>query len=192
MKHPLRLPTLVLVLARCIVIVVVASSIPRLPAQTQSDRLVHITVTDPLGRFVRGLERERFEIIENGIHRPITGFSDDRSPISLAIVSGKQLTIGDLNPDEVLIQTPSLNDAIQQLSASNNPRKALVVTTAIDANSIPSGIQVVQAKPDDLLRVIVELRNSYLLQFESSSGSAGIEVILNQPRGLPPLKVSLK
>lgn len=174
------------------VIAVIASSIPHLPAQTQSNRQVHVTITDPLGRFVTGIDQERFEIVENGIHRPITGFSDVDSPILLAIVSEKTQTMWGLNTRDVLIQTPSLNEAIQQLSASKNLRKALVVTTAIDAQAIPSGIQIVQAKPDDLFRVVVELRNEYLLQFESSNSSAAIEVVLKQPRGLPPLQASLK
>jgi hypothetical protein len=192
MKHPLQPPTLVVLLARCMVIAVIASSVPYLPAQTQSNRLVHVTITDPLGRFVTGIEQERFEIVENGIQRPITGFSDVDSPILLAIVSEKTVTMGDLNPRDVLIQTPSLNDAIQQLSASKNLRKALVVTAAIDAQAIPSGIQIVQAKPDDLFRVVVELRNEYLLQFESSNSSSAIEVVLKQPRGLPSLQATLK
>jgi hypothetical protein len=192
MKHPLQPPTLVVLLARCMVIAVIASSVPYLPAQTQSNRLVHVTITDPLGRFVTSIEQERFEIVENGIQRPITGFSDVDSPILLAIVSEKTVTMGDLNPRDVLIQTPSLNDAIQQLSASKNLRKALVVTAAIDAQAIPSGIQIVQAKPDDLFRVVVELRNEYLLQFESSNSSSAIEVVLKQPRGLPSLQATLK
>jgi len=192
MKHPLQLPTFVVLLARCMVIVVIASSVRYLPAQTRSNRLVHVTITDPLGRFVTGIEQERFDIVENGIRRPITGFSDVDSPILLAIVSEKTVTMGDLNPRDVLIQTPSLNDAIQQLSASKNLRKALVVTAAIDAQAIPPGIQIVQAKPDDLFRVVVELRNEYLLQFESSDSSGAIEVVLKQPRGLPLLQATLK
>jgi hypothetical protein len=192
MKHPLQLPTFVVLLTRCMVTAVIASSMPHLTAQTQSNRLLHVTITDPLGRFVAGLEQERFEIVENGIRRPITGFSDVDSPILLAIVSEKALTMGDLNPGEVLIQTPSLDDAIQQLSASKNLRKALVVTTAIDAQAIPSGIQIVQAKPDDLFSVVVELRNEYVLQFESSNSSAAIGVVLKQPRGIPPLQATLK
>jgi hypothetical protein len=183
MKHPLQLPTLV---------VLIASSISHLPAQTQSNRLVHVAITDPSGRFVTGLEQDRFEIVENGIQRRITGFSDVDSPLLLAIVSEKTLTMGDLNPRDVVIQTPSLNDAIQQLSASKNLRKALVMTTPIDAQSIPSGIQIVQAKPEDLFRAIVGLRNEYVLQFESSSSSAAVGVVLKQPRGLPPLQASIK
>jgi hypothetical protein len=50
----------------------------------------------------------------------------------------------------------------------------------------------VQAKPDALFSTVVELRNEYLLQFESSNGSAAIGVVLKQPRGLPPLQATLK
>lgn len=183
MKHLIQLPTLV---------VVVAFSIPHLPAQTQSNRLVHVAITDPSGRFVTGMEQQRFEIVENGIQRPITGFSDVDSPILLAIVGEKAVTIGDLNPRDVLIQTPSLNDAIQQLSASKNLRKALVVTSAIDAQAIPSGIRTVQVRPDDLFHAVVELRNEYVLQFESSNSTSTVGIVLKQPRGLPPLQASIK
>jgi hypothetical protein len=192
MKQPLRLPTSVVSLARCTVIAVIASSIPHLAAQTQSNRLVHVTITDPLGRFVTGIEQDRFEIVENGIQRQITGFSDVDSPILLAIVSDKTLTMGDLNPGDVVIQTPSLNDAIQQLSASNNLRKTLVLTTPMDTRAIPSGIQVLQVKPDDLFRTVVELRNEYAVQFGSSDSSSVVKVLLKQPRGLPPLQAILK
>jgi hypothetical protein len=57
---------------------------------------------------------------------------------------------------------------------------------------MPAGIQVVQANPDNLLNWLVELRNQYLVQFESSNADEGVVVVLQQPRGLPPLRPHLK
>lgn len=164
-----------------------------LSAQVPSKRLAHVTVTDPLGRFVTGLERERFEILENGVRRPITGFSDVDSPISLAIISETPLPVSGFDrPNDELIQTRSVSDALRQLLASKNTRKALVVTNSADTRAIPAGIKVVQANPDNLFKAVIEIRNQYLLQVESTDASAGVEVVLQQPNGLPPLRPNLK
>jgi Ca-activated chloride channel family protein len=91
------------------------------------NRVVHVSVTDPLNRFVTGLDRENFKIVENGIRRPITGFSNVDSPISLAIVSDVPLAgVSELNrAQDELIQTQSLSAALRQLAASKNLRKAI-------------------------------------------------------------------
>jgi hypothetical protein len=155
--------------------------------------LVPVTLTDPLGRFVTGIEQERFEIIENGIRRRINDFSAPNSPVSMATVSETPLAGGSLNhPTDELFQTRSVTDALRQLSASKNLRKALVVSTTIDAETIPVGIQVVRTSPDEVLKAVIELQNEYLLQFESADKSASVEVFLHQPRGLPPLRVNVK
>jgi hypothetical protein len=163
------------------------------PAHAQSNRLVRVTVTDHSGRFVTGIDQEHFEIVENGIRCPITGFSDVDSPISLAIVSETELPDGGFkNPGDELIQTRSISDAVRQLSTSKNLRKALVVTRAVDRQAIPVDVQVVQAGPDDLIKVVIEIRNEYLIQFESANPSEGVKVVLKQPRGLPSLQANLK
>ena len=56
-------------------------------AQVASKRSVCLTVTDPEGRFVTGLERGHFEVTEDGVQREITGFSGADTPITIAIVS---------------------------------------------------------------------------------------------------------
>ena len=193
MNPPFR-PRLVTFFVSCTLPIAFDLCVSPLFAQAQSDRLVHVTVTDPRGRFVTGLEQEHFAIIENGVNRRIINFSDVTSPISVAIVSETQLDAGSFssNNNDELIQTRSVSDALQQLSASKNLRKALVVTTAVDTQAIPAGIQVVQAALDNIQKVVVELHNEYLLQFESANASTGVEVSLKPPRGLPPLRSNLK
>ena len=162
----------------------------RLSAQGPFTRLVHVTVTEPSGRFVTGLRQEHFQVVENGVRRAITDFSSDPPPISLAIVSDGSLpAVGRLNgPEDELIQTRSLSGALRQLAASKNSRKVLLVTAAVDNQAIPAGIEVLQTDPGNLLRTVIELNNQYLLQFESSTPSAAVEIVLQRPAGLPLLR----
>ena len=81
-------------------------------AQAPTKRLVHVTVTEPLGRFVTGIDRANFGIVENGVRCPITGFT--------------------------------------------------------------------------------ELSNEYVIEFEDADPAANVEIVLKQPRGLPPLRANLK
>ncbi len=129
-------------------------------------------------------------MLENGAPRPITNFSGLDSPISIAIISESPLPAAAKlsGPDDDLIQTASLSDGLRQLTASKNPRKAIILATAADTRSIPGGIQVIQADPKKLLDAVIEVRCQYLLRFQPSEPAARIEVIVNPPRGLPILK----
>ena len=169
---------------------------PILSAQSPNTRALHVTVTDPLNRFVTGLAKEHFEVTENGVRRNLAEFSDPDASISLAVVSEVALPNlrGLIEPNDELIQTQSIADAVRQLAASKKTRKALIISNAgnFDAAQIPGGIQALQTDPSIIAKTIVELRNQYLLVFESSNPSAATEVIVNQPRGLPALKVNRK
>jgi hypothetical protein len=165
----------------------------RASAQASSKRRVDVTVTDPRGRFVTGLEQQSFEVVENGVRRALTDFSDVASPLSIAIVTDGPLPdVGPLGPEDELIQTPSLSNALRQLAASKNQRKVIVNLSAADASSVPSGIQVLQTDRANLVKAVVELHNQYRLEFESSSPSARFEVVLKPPAGLPHLELTWK
>jgi uncharacterized protein (DUF1499 family) len=45
--------------------------------------LINVTVTDPLNRFVTGLEKEHFRLYEDKIEQTITQFSSEDAPISI-------------------------------------------------------------------------------------------------------------
>ena len=90
--------------------------------------------------------------------------------------------------DHAEAQSRPLSDGLRQLTASKNPRKAIILATAADTRSIPGGIQVIQADPKKLLDAVIEVRCQYLLRFQPSEPAARIEVIVNPPRGLPILK----
>lgn len=48
--------------------------------------LVRVTVTDPLNRYVVGLESSHFRVFEDKVEQTITHFSNDQSPISVGII----------------------------------------------------------------------------------------------------------
>jgi hypothetical protein len=88
-----------------------------------------VSVTDPLNRFVTGLDGESFEVVENGTPRPITGFSDAWSPISIAIVSDEPLPLPDniqSDPQVELIQTQSLPEHVQGVPSLGKEAQRLV------------------------------------------------------------------
>jgi hypothetical protein len=159
-------------------------------AQAQSKKLVQFTVTDPMNRFVTGLDQKTFEVVENGVRRPITGFWDVDSPMALAIVSDSPLAeASNFNrANDELIQARSVADALRQFSVAKNARKIMVVSTAFDTQALPEGIQVIKVNPNILIKAVVEAHNQYVLEFESGSTSASVEVVLQQPQGLPPLR----
>src|SRR5882724_5387960 len=47
---------------------------------------VTISVTDPYGRFVTGLAKDRFEVYDNKVKQEIAHFTDEDAPVSLGIV----------------------------------------------------------------------------------------------------------
>jgi Ca-activated chloride channel family protein len=48
--------------------------------------LVGVSVTDPLGRLVTGLEQENFRVFENGTEQEIVGFSSQDVPVSIGMI----------------------------------------------------------------------------------------------------------
>lgn len=159
------------------------------PASPRQSGFIPVTVTDPGNRFVTGLTGENFVILENGVPRPATYFSSVNFPMTLAIISESPIPMGDmLKPEDELIQASSLSDALRQLIASKNQRKAIIVTTSASVDGAPAGIQVVHADPTSAFKAVIELRSQYLLRFQSTDPAAHVEVTLNPPRGLPSLK----
>ncbi|MBI4455796.1 MAG: hypothetical protein HY644_07850 [Acidobacteria bacterium] len=48
--------------------------------------VIRAAVTDPLDRYVVGLEREHFKVFDNKVEQLITHFSDHNAPLSVGIV----------------------------------------------------------------------------------------------------------
>lgn len=58
---------------------------PIIRAQTNLVTLT-VTVTDPAGRFVTGLEQDHFEVFDNKVLQKIEFFSDEDAPVSVGII----------------------------------------------------------------------------------------------------------
>jgi hypothetical protein len=176
----------------CVLPLVLTLGAARVSAQSSFKRQVNVTVTDPLNRFVTGLGQGNFEIVENGVRRAITDFSAG-APMLIAIVSNEALpALAGLDPQDELIQARSVPEALQRLAASKNSRKVIVTLAPMDLSAIPSGIQTLQTNPAMLAKWVIELRNQYRLEFESSAPSANVEVLLRQPANLPNLTAHWK
>ena len=62
-------------------------SIPRADIRTNTNLvLIPVTVTDPMNRFVTGLEKEYFKVYEDKKQQTITSFSSDDAPLSVGLL----------------------------------------------------------------------------------------------------------
>jgi len=93
--------------------------------------------------------------------------------------------------DEI-IEATSVSEALRQLAASKSLRKAIIQTISAAVPDVPAGVQVIQIDRDNVAKAVTELSNQYLLRYQASAPSAQIEIVLKQPRGLPPLKTTWK
>jgi Ca-activated chloride channel homolog len=57
------------------------------PLRTETDlTLVGVSVIDPLGRLVTGLERENFRVFEDGVEQEVVDFSSQDVPVSIGVI----------------------------------------------------------------------------------------------------------
>ena len=177
---------------RCILSALLITAVSHLAAQQPTHNqsgFITVSVTDPQHRFVTGLDPSNFVVLENGVPRPITYFSNMDSHLALAVVNDTPLAIAPgLRAGDNLTQVSSIPEALKFLAASNSERKAIIVTGPLDPQPIPAGVQVMQIDAANISRAVVELRNQYLIRFEPSGSNSQIEIALKQPTGLPPLK----
>ncbi len=57
--------------------------------------VVRVAVTDPLNRYVVGLDKEHFRIYEDKIEQDISHFSNDKSPVSVGVIFDVSGSMGD-------------------------------------------------------------------------------------------------
>ena len=69
-----------------------------------------ITVTDPLNRYVIGLEEDHFRVFEGKVEQEIIHFSNDRSPVSVGII----LDISGSMEDDILSARNSVVRFLEQ------------------------------------------------------------------------------
>jgi Ca-activated chloride channel family protein len=95
-RMQIRLPVIMYV-ALLIILVGEVDSLAQQPATPRLDEpplvktttnlvTLNVSVTDPQGRFVTGLDAEHFEVYEDNVKQTIEFFSDEDTPVSIGIV----------------------------------------------------------------------------------------------------------
>jgi Ca-activated chloride channel homolog len=110
---------------------------------------INVTVTDPLNRFVTGLEKEHFRLFEDKIEQKILDFSSEDAPLSIGLVFD---TSGSMGPK----LQKSRQAAVQFFKTANpedefflvefNDRPELVVPFTPDTEDIQNRLEFAQSK----------------------------------------------
>ena len=110
---------------------------------------INVTVTDPLNRFVTGLEKEHFRLFEDKIEQKILDFSSEDAPLSIGLVFD---TSGSMGPK----LQKSRQAAVQFFKTANpedeffliefNDRPELVVPFTPDTDDIQNRLEFAQSK----------------------------------------------
>ena len=128
------------------------SELERGPASLRIDTTlvqINVTVTDPLNRFVTGLEKEHFKLFEDKVEQNILQFSSEDAPLSIGLVFD---TSGSMGPK----LQKSRQAAAQFFKTANpedeffliefNDRPELVVPFTADTEEIQNRLTFAQSK----------------------------------------------
>ena len=99
--------------------------------------LVPVTVTDRTGRFITGLDRSRFKILDEGIPQPIASFSTESLPVSIGLVldvsgSMKQKIASAIAFVRALLSAAEPSDEALFLTCADHPDLQLDLTHDLD------------------------------------------------------------
>jgi Ca-activated chloride channel family protein len=124
----------------------------RRPVDIRIDKtmvLINVTVTDPLNRFVTGLEKENFRLFEDKVEQDISQFSSEDAPISIGLVFD---TSGSMGPK----LQKSRQAAVEFFKTANpsdeffliqfNDRPEMVVPFTTDTDKIQSALTFTQSR----------------------------------------------
>jgi Ca-activated chloride channel family protein len=84
---------------------------------------VKVSVTDPLNRYVTGLEKEHFEVYEDKVQQTITQFSQQSAPISVGLIFDVSASMKDNN------NIKKAKSAIARFLQSGNPEDEYFLIT---------------------------------------------------------------
>jgi Ca-activated chloride channel homolog len=111
--------------------------------------LINVTVTDPLNRFVTGLEKEHFRLFEDKVEQEITQFSSEDAPISIGLVFD---TSGSMGPKLQKSRQAAAeffktaNPADEFFLVQFNDRPVLDVSFTPDTDKLQSALSFTQSK----------------------------------------------
>lgn len=111
--------------------------------------LINVTVTDPLNRFVTGLERDNFRLFEDKKEQSISAFSSEDAPISIGLVFDTSGSMGaklqkSREAAADFFQTSNPDDEFFLVRFSDRPELASAFTT--DTDKIQSALTFTQSK----------------------------------------------
>jgi len=111
--------------------------------------LIPVAVTDPMSRFVTGLDKENFKIYEDKVEQEITQFSSEDAPLSVGIVFDTSGSMG--------AKLQKSREAVAQFMKTANPedefflitfndRPEMVVPFTADTEEIQNRLTFIQSK----------------------------------------------
>jgi Ca-activated chloride channel family protein len=111
--------------------------------------LINVTVTDPLNRFVTGLDKEHFRLFEDKIEQEISQFSAEDAPISIGLVFDTSGSMGSKlqkSRQAAAEFFKTANPADEFFLVQFNNRPELVVPFTTDTDKIQSTLTFTQSK----------------------------------------------
>jgi Ca-activated chloride channel family protein len=117
--------------------------------------LVPITVTDPMGRLVTGLEKENFQIFDNNVGQAIKSFSTDDTPISIGIIFDLSGSMGSkfIRARKALTEfLRTCNPQDEFFVVGFNDRPAVIVDYTSDVDDVEA--RMVMLKPENRTALI--------------------------------------
>jgi Ca-activated chloride channel family protein len=111
--------------------------------------LINVTVTDPLNRFVTGLEKQHFRLFEDKVEQTITSFSSEDAPISIGLVFDTSGSMGAKLQKSRLAAAEffkTANPADEFFLVQFNDRPQLSVPFTTDTDKIQSALTFTQSK----------------------------------------------
>ncbi len=111
--------------------------------------LINVTVTDPLNRFVTGLEKEHFRLFEDKVEQQITDFSAEDAPISIGLVFDTSGSMGQKLQKSRQAATEffkTANPSDEFFLVQFNDRPQLAVPFTADTGQIQSALTFTQSK----------------------------------------------
>jgi Ca-activated chloride channel homolog len=111
--------------------------------------LINVTVTDPMNRFVTGLEKEHFKLTEDKTEQTITQFSSEDAPLSVGLVFDASGSMGSKlsksrQAAAQLFKTANPEDEFFLVQFNNRPE--LVVGFTPNTEEIQNRLTFTQAK----------------------------------------------
>jgi VWFA-related protein len=111
--------------------------------------LIPVAVTDPMSRFVTGLDKENFKLFEDKIEQQITQFSSEDAPLSVGIVFDTSGSMGSklMKSRQAVTQfMKTANPEDEFFLVCFNDRPELVVSMTPDTEEIQNRLTFTQAK----------------------------------------------